>query len=133
MKKKAGNKVLPFQRSTILSHRNYKRVCLLSFIVYLVLHLLLGLHHFFSVMPICSLERARAPWTRDFNIATAGAFIIAICFQLNRIFLSTFREENDIGTLSSYYASLSVNLIAAISHCSVLFYDWGGTCSDAFG
>jgi hypothetical protein len=132
-KKVTGNRIMPFQRSTILSHRHYKRVCILSILVYLVLHTLLGVNHWYSSSPICELNRTRAAWTRDFNIATAAAFIIAICFQLNRIFLSTFREENDIGTLSSYYASLCVNTIAAIAHCSVLFYDWGGTCVDAFG
>eukprot|EP01033_Poteriospumella_lacustris_P016855 gene16855-12065_t len=53
--------------------------------------------------------------------------------QINRVCLSTFREENDLGTLSSYYASIIVHLISTTAHVGSLFFEWGGTCRDAFG
>jgi hypothetical protein len=121
------------RKSTVLSQRHYQSVCTGALILYFLLNGLLGYNHFYSEDKVCSLVRTRATWTREFNIAVAGGFFVAIAFQLNRIFLSTFREENDIGTLSTYYASLCVNIISTASHFSVLLFDWGGTCIDAFG
>eukprot|EP01031_Cornospumella_fuschlensis_P026290 gene26290-31757_t len=74
-----------------------------------------------------------APWTRDVSLVVSGFFVASLGLQINRMCLSTFREENDIGTFSSYFASLCVNIIATCSHTSTLFFDWGGTCEDAFG
>jgi hypothetical protein len=120
-------------KSTVLSQRHYKTVCATAVIIFFCLNALLGYNHYYGSDKVCSIHRHRAPWTRDFNVAVAGGFFISILFQLNRIFLSTFREENDIGTLSSYYASLCVNIISATSHFAVLLLDWCGTCVDAFG
>lgn len=119
--------------TTILSQRNYKRVCIGGILIFFLLYGLLGYNKWISSSPICKEDYARAQWTRDFSIAICGAFLVAVCLQLNRISLSIFREENDIGTLSSYYASLSVNVIAATSHFCTLLFNWGGTCRDAFG
>lgn len=121
------------RRETILSHRHYKAVCISTIIVFITLHLLLGLNQYFAEHPLCPYEAPGSPWIRDINIFTAGGLIFSMLLQMNRIQLSTFREHNDIGTMSSYFASLCVNFIAGISHISIIFWDWGGNCKDAYG
>lgn len=119
--------------STIFSHRQYLPICICAFLLYMVMHLLLGLDHLFSAHPICPLGIPRARWTRDVNIFTSGGLAMAIILQINRIYLSIFREENSLGTLSSFYSSTCVNLIACISHFSIVWGDWGGQCQDVWG
>lgn len=118
---------------TILSQRHYKTVCACGLSIYLISLITVGLNHWLNIYPVCTESYISAAWTRDFNIATCGGFAVAVALQMNRIFLSTFREENDVGTLSSYYASLVVNMIAAVSHISTLLFRWGGICRDPFG
>lgn len=120
-------------KSTILSHRHYTKVCFIGLIVYFVLHISIGLDNWFSPQPICPQKVTHAPWTRDVSLVISGFFVASIGLQINRMCLSTFREENDIGTYSSYFASLCVNLISACSHTCTLLFDWGGICEDAFG
>lgn len=121
------------KKSTVLSQRHYKTVCIVAVAIFFILNALLGYNHYYATNKVCSIHRIRASWTRDFNIAVAGGFSTSILFQINRIYMSIFRDESDIGTLSSYYASLCVNIISATSHFAVLLLDWCGTCVDAFG
>jgi hypothetical protein len=121
------------RRETILSHRHYKAVCTFAIVIFIMLHLSLGLDHYLAEHPLCPFEAPGSPWIRDINIFTAGGLVFAMFLQMNRIQLSTFREHNDIGTMSSYFASLCVNFIAGISHISIVFWDWGGNCKDAYG
>jgi hypothetical protein len=85
-----------------------------------------------SGFSICSFETQRPSWTRDVHLITIGGYLVAICLQLNRISLTTFREENGIGTKSAYFSSLIVLLISSIANLSI-FFDVGGTCLDYFG
>ncbi len=118
---------------TILSHRHYKAVCTFSIMIFIVLHLMVGLNRYLAESPLCPYDPPGSPWIRDINIFTAGGLVFAMFLQMNRIQLSTFREHNDIGTMSSYFASLCVNFISGISHISIVFWDWGGNCKDAYG
>lgn len=128
-----GPKSTSFAKSTILSHRHYSKVCFICLIAYFILHAAIGLDHIYSPHPICPLNVTHAAWTRDISLIVSGFFVASVGLQINRMCLSTFREENDIGTFSAYFASLCVNLIASCSHTSTLFFNWGGTCEDAFG
>lgn len=118
---------------TNLSQRNYKKICVLSFIVFAIAYISLGINRQFSTAPLCPYELELKSWVRDWNVAAAGGMLVAIAVQMNRILLSTFREDNDIGTLSSYYASFVVNVMCAITHLGALFFGWGGMCRDPFG
>jgi len=84
---------------------------------------------------ICEEEKIiqYSNWTRDINMLVSGTFICTILTQINRLVVSTFREENDIGTEASFYASICVSCIAGVSCMSTLCFDWGGVCRDAFG
>lgn len=119
--------------STILSHRHYYQICFISLIFYLVVFVLLGVNAYLSSHPVCPYSLTRAQWTRDVNIFTVGGFFITISMQINRVFISTFREDNDIGTLSSYYASIVANVMSGMSHLFTLLFDYGGSCIDVFG
>ena len=116
---------------SLQTNRNYLRGCIAAFVGYIILMVGLVFNNF-SNSPICSFEVERSRWTRDVHLITIGGYIIAICLQLNRISLTTFREENGIGTKSAYYSSLIVLLISAISNIS-MFFDVGGVCVDYFG
>lgn len=61
------------------------------------------------------------------------SFITLTLVQLSRINLTTFRDLDDLGTLATYWQSMSVNFISAISTISTFLFDWGGTCEDVFG
>lgn len=84
---------------------------------------------------ICDEEKIiqYSNWTRDINLLVSGTFVCTILTQMNRLVVSTFREENDIGTEASFYASICVSCIAGVSCMSTLWFDWGGVCRDAFG
>ncbi len=119
--------------SPILSHRYYKTVCLVALSIYFFMFFGIQYDRLYSQNPICPYPTPRASWTRDFNIITSGGMIYAVWLQINRITLSSFREENDIGTTSAYYASLSVNVMALMSHFFTVAWEWGGNCQDPFG
>ena len=40
---------------------------------------------------------------------------------------------DDLGTLATYWQSMSINCISAISTTSTFLFEWGGTCEDVFG
>lgn len=119
--------------ATLVSHRNYKRWCIFALVLYLVWFGAIEVARQTVPDYACNHEFQYSPWTRECNIATAGALCAATMVQINRVCLSTFREENDLGTLSSYYASIIVHLISTTAHVSSLFFGWGGICRDAFG
>lgn len=119
--------------TTLVSHRNYKQWCIFALVVYLIWFGVIEVTRQTVPSYACNHPFQYSPWTRECNIATAGALCAATILQINRVSLSTFREENDLGTLSSYYASIIVNLISTTAHVGTLFFEWGGTCRDAFG
>ena len=119
--------------NSVLSQRHYKKVCFIGAIAFLASFLAIGVLHLSFKDGICNNEIHISQWAREFNIASAGALVVAILLQVNRINLSTFREDSDIGTLSTYYASIVVNTISATSHLGAILFQWGGICRDAFG
>lgn len=50
-------------------------------------------------------------------------------------FINIFKcsDEDIIGTKTSFYASLCINIITTIAHLSYAYFDWGGLCIDAVG
>lgn len=118
---------------TILSQRHYRTVCGISILLYSVSHIGIGLNKLLTTNPICPLDVTPSSWAIHINLLICGAILAGIFLQINRICLSTFREEGDIGTLSTYFASLCVNTIAATSLLSSTLWGWGGICIDAFG
>lgn len=115
----------------VLSQRYYKNVCAVSLFGFFLSFLVLGINNA-SNKYFCANKFEWAQWTREWNVATAGALVVIIVLQLGRLSLSTFREDSDIGTLSSYYVSITANSISAVAHLSTLF-QWGGVCRDVFG
>eukprot|EP01033_Poteriospumella_lacustris_P007235 gene7235-5208_t len=121
------------QYTSSLSRRNYKSVLLVSTLVYTISYAALGYNYYYSSNPLCPLELSHASWVRDMNLSAAGSLLVTIGLQLNRVFLSTFRDDGDVGTLSSYYASILVNGISSSAHFGAVLFNWGGTCTDPFG
>lgn len=121
------------QYTSSLSRRNYKSVLLVSTLVYVVSYAAVGYNYYYSASPLCPLELSHASWVRDMNLSAAGSLLVTIGLQLNRVFLSTFRDDGDVGTLSSYYASILVNGISSSAHFGAVLFNWGGTCTDPFG
>ena len=115
-----------------ISRRYEKISCIGVFVFYIICHFAVEWNRR-SSYALCPLEMDRARWTRDFNMLTTGGLLFSIWVQISRIKMSHFRVDHDIGTRACYYSSLTVNLIAAIAHCSIVYMDWGGVCSDAFG
>lgn len=117
---------------SVLSQRYYKKVCAVSLFGFFLSFLVLGINNA-SNKYFCANRFEWAQWTREWNVATAGTLVVIIVLQLGRLSLSTFREDSDIGTLSSYYVSITANSISAVAHLSTLFFQWGGVCRDVFG
>lgn len=121
------------QYNTSVSRRNYKSVLLISSLVYIASYAALGYNYYYSSSPLCPVKLQHASWVRDMNLSAAGSLLVTIGLQLNRVFLSTFRDDGDVGTLSSYYASIVVNSISSSAHFGEVLFNWGGTCTDPFG
>ena len=120
-------------RATIFSHRYYQTICILCVTVFLCIHGALKLNHSFSLLPLCDAPHENAQWMKNLNIFSAGGMVFTFFSHLNRMCLSTFRENGDIGTKGSYVASVCISGMATVASVSLLDDNWGGYCIDAFG
>jgi len=81
----------------------------------------------------CNADDSYEKWAEDVNLIVVSSLCVLACVHASRLCLTSFRDQDDLGTFANYLSSLTVNLISAVSIGSTLLYRWGGTCEDVFG
>lgn len=86
-----------------------------------------------SLFRMCNANDTYDKWADDIHLVVVSSLCVLACVHLSRLCLTSFRDQDDLGTFANYLSSLTVNTISAASTASTLFYRWGGTCEDVFG
>ena len=86
-----------------------------------------------SLFRMCNADDSYDKWADDIHLVVVSSLCVLACVHLSRLCLTSFRDQDDLGTFANYLSSLTVNTISAASTASTLLYRWGGTCEDVFG
>ena len=108
-------------------------VCLIALAVFVILQAVIGYQWQYGITPMCNVRNERAPWTETVNLAVSAVFFFAVINLIVRISVSSFQTKINFNTNLNFNASLVISLMAGIGTWLTYFYDWGGTCEDAFG